>query len=130
MRMHPSKARIARAVRGAVINAADAHPNWHLDPRLASSIAKRAAGTLTAEWPDVLAARLARRQERRSGVGSNPPSRRGASLQCGRRSPLKAVWQRLSRMVGEAKRAGEDCRAAALIDALRVVAKAQSRAAE
>lgn len=51
------QARVLRMIEGAVKNALDAHPDYATMPRdkLARSIAKRAAGTLTAAWPDVLA---------------------------------------------------------------------------
>lgn len=44
-----------RIVAGAVINAAHGHPEVQIGPQFARSVAKRAAGTLTAQWPDVLA---------------------------------------------------------------------------
>lgn len=56
-RATPSQARILRAVEGAVKNATDAHPELQISPRHRRSIAKRAAGTLTAQWPAVLAAK-------------------------------------------------------------------------
>lgn len=58
--MNPHKSlghqKLFNAITGAVINAADAHPKWNLTRNMANSIAKRAAGTLTADWPEVLAA--------------------------------------------------------------------------
>lgn len=56
-RATPSQKRIMRAVSGAVKNALDAHPGCVVPKWLANSVAKRAAGTLTAGWPEVLAAR-------------------------------------------------------------------------
>lgn len=53
-RATPSQARILKIVEGAVLNASDAH-KVPRDTWLARSIAKRAAGTLTAQWPEVLA---------------------------------------------------------------------------
>lgn len=43
--------RALRIVAGAVMNAAHAHPQYGIDEKIARSIAKRAVGTLTAEWP-------------------------------------------------------------------------------
>ena len=120
----PSQNRIMRAVRGAVKNASDAHPNWRLDRRFVNSVAKRAAGTLTAEWPEVLAARLARRQERRNDELDRALRRRDG-FKVPTRSPLKLLWKRLSNEVGEAKRAGRIARAAVLIDVLRIIAEMQ-----
>lgn len=40
-----------RIVAGAVMNTAHAHPEYGIDEKFARSVAKRAVGTLTAEWP-------------------------------------------------------------------------------
>lgn len=56
-RATPSQARILRAVEGAVKNTTDAHPELRIGPQHRRSIAKRAAGTLSAQWLEVLAAR-------------------------------------------------------------------------
>ena len=54
-RATPSQTKILRIVEGAVHNATDAH-KMDRNEFMARSIAKRAAGTLTAQWPEVLAA--------------------------------------------------------------------------
>jgi hypothetical protein len=55
-RATPSQVKILRIVAGAVINEADAHGRPR-DQRMARSIAKRATGSLSAQWPEILAAR-------------------------------------------------------------------------
>ena len=146
-RATPSQARILRAVEGAVKNAADAHPEWEFNSYIARSIAKRAAGTLTAQWPDVLAARSvpSDSDEEESCVSSRPASSltwckqagkgtsevskrsgRGAS-QAIRRSPLPSLWKHLSIMCGQAKYAGQNERAETLIKVLRLVASMQEK---
>lgn len=133
-RANPSQARIMRAVEGAVRNAAHSHPGWRFDHRFAKSVAKRAAGTLTAEWPDVLAARLARRQAKRlsqlsQGTASGESvirapqraPRRGFHLT--EAAPLKSLWRKLSRMAGASKH--EPARLAAIVEILRLVAALQ-----
>lgn len=45
-----------RIVEGAIENAIHAHPDWAIDPRFVHSISKRAVGTATAVWPELLAA--------------------------------------------------------------------------
>src|SRR5580693_7620146 len=60
-RATPSQLRMLRAIAGAVDNAAHAH-KMELPNHFARSVAKRATGTLTAQWPDVLAAKAKRRQ--------------------------------------------------------------------
>ena len=119
-----------KAVGGAIKNAADAHPDWRIDRRFIYSASKRAAGTLTAEWPEVLAARLARRQERnpRRSVIRGP--RRGDVSGLQRRSPLKTVWKMLAAEAGKAKQAGDVDRLAEIVGALRLIAEFQRREAE
>lgn len=131
---HPSQARIVKAVRGAVYNAAHAHPEWRFDPRFAQSVAKRAAGTLTAEWPEVLAARLARRQQRNTELRDLDRSSRGRlshRLQALQGQPplhsLKLLWRSISAHVGPAKKAGQTERAETLIEVLRMIAEMQKR---
>lgn len=73
---------IFRVVRGACENAANAHPEWRMDPRLHRSVAKRATGTLTALQREVLAALKASSGEPRlkcvcgaaESAGSFPPA--------------------------------------------------------
>lgn len=60
-RATPAQGAILRIIEGATKNAADAHPEIKVSARHRRSIAKRAAGTLSAQWPEVLAA------NRRSG---------------------------------------------------------------
>jgi hypothetical protein len=47
--------RMLRIVSGAVLNAAHAHPEVVVDKRFARSVSKRAVGTLSAQFADVLA---------------------------------------------------------------------------
>src|SRR5260370_35193289 len=93
-RASPAQRRILRVVEGAVLNAADAHGRPR-DRYIARSIAKRAAGTLTASWPEVLAARsLLPSDKARGSVLTCPACDRPAPL-CKRsvllqRLPLRA----------------------------------------
>jgi len=94
-----------KVIAGAVINVCD-HHGLQRDRKFARSVAKRAVGTLTASWPDVLAAKETRRRHNGSGEivrspdlgGSHPvrrPSRRGPSQRL-RRSPLCKAWMKVS----------------------------------
>lgn len=138
---------IMKVVQGAVKNVADHHPEYHLTERMARSIAKRAAGTLTA--PDkakkrgpVLAAQSPSESQSShllegdggpSQVGqaaSGEPSHRvmagatgGGRLISRRRSPLQLIHIDLGLMAGWARKAGHATRAAAFEDALRIVAR-------
>lgn len=129
-RATPSQRRILRAVEGAVKNAADAHPEMLLTPRFARSVAKRAAGTLTAQWPDVLAAQSERSvsaAETPAGSGGARTSqvlrgsKRGSQKLYSLRSPLRGLWKQFSIEVGEAKKAGQTERAETLIHVLKSI---------
>lgn len=124
-RATPAQAKILRIVEGAVLNTADAHGVTR-DTWMARSIAKRAAGTLTAQWPEVLAvnsrlpargtvltyggcracerrellALLRERRERTKGVRGLTERRASQLL---RRPPLLVLWQRVSREMWKLK---------------------------
>lgn len=134
-RASPGQIRLLRIVSGAVRNARDAHPDWPFDDRFETSIAKRAAGTLSAQLADVLAT------VHRSSYSPDPESeqdpanrkvdpqtyRRRASRAL-RRAPSPAeVLNRVNRKIGllieNARRAGNGAACDALIDAARVVSK-------
>ena len=67
-RATPSQARLLRIVEGSVLNTFDAK-GVPRDTWLARSIAKRAAGTLTAQMPEVLSANTRLTEGRRHTVG-------------------------------------------------------------
>lgn len=54
-RANPLQKRLLRIVEGAVKNTFDAHPEVEDKSRFARSVAKRAVGTLTAQFGEVLA---------------------------------------------------------------------------
>lgn len=130
-RATPSQRQIMRMVEGAVRNVAHVHPAWNLPATAARSIAKRAAGTLTAQWPDVLAAKSSTPSDRAGQdryVSSRPlpahlakRSERGP-LHRSKRSPLYLLRRQLGIMAGEARRAEKTERFDALADALRTLA--------
>lgn len=132
-RATPRQCVVFRMIRGAVWNAADCHPNWEIDRRYAASIAKRAAGTLTAGWPEVLAAPLVPSEEAGDGFAA-PVSRRGRSMSMKRSAgegptnsygPSHRRTQRLlGAMASQARKAGMVEREKALTDALRLLASA------
>lgn len=135
---------VLRMVEGAVRDAAHCH-KVTLPERLARSIAKRAAGTLTAGWRDVLAAKLtpsAREPDfSLSGSGSGARSQSvmgvrsrrslmrvgdrdgGTASDYERRSPYFRVKKQLGIKAGQAKRANRPELYAAIIEALRAIAK-------
>jgi hypothetical protein len=141
-RATPRQAVVLRMIEGAVRNAAHAHPNQPLDDRMARSIAKRAAGTLTAQWAAVLAAPRARSEgesengknrtaagaiqlRNRSGRvgptsgGSGP--RDASELQW--RVPLHLLHKSIASQCGAAKHAGNVERLVALVDVLRLIGR-------
>lgn len=120
-----AQAKILRIVEGAVLNTWDAK-GLGRDPWIARSIAKRAAGTLSAQWPEVLAAstrlpangaasgykcracerrellaRLRERRERLGGRGLGRTERRLSDLI--RRPPLLVLWERIKRQMRRLK---------------------------
>lgn len=141
-RATPRQAVVLRMVEGAVRNAAHAHPGRTFDDEhMARSIAKRAAGTLIAGWPSVLAASQVRSEgsggqlESRSATRSRVPlrsipgavggtfshDRRGAS-QLTWRAPVRLLHRAIGNECGHAKKAGDTERHAALVDVLRLIA--------
>ena len=140
-RASPQQRRILRIVEGAVKNALDAHPDQMVRPNFARSVAKRAAGTLTAAWPEVLAAVIepsdGGADSHRIGTPGNGSqvsegqdgtpalSRRRRSAHAERRSAvaaLKALRWDIGVLTMVAKRAGYlDERTEALEDTLRLV---------
>jgi hypothetical protein len=149
-RASASQARILRIVEGAVLNAADAH-DLPRDERLARSIAKRATGTLTAQWPDVLAAntrppksgpsadskcracerrraviRLRVRRERPkllngADAATLQTAAQGAASQFNRRRPLLELWQRVKREMWSVSRSGDRAKYDAYVHLLRMI---------
>lgn len=129
-RATPSQQRILRAVEGAIKNASDAHPALQISPHHRRSIAKRAAGTLTAQWPEVLAA--VRPLSESGGEPSPVTGRRRRSSHCvksaGReasevrgRFPLRRLIAEIARPIRDLKLRGQTERAEAMIDVLRTI---------
>lgn len=144
-RATPSQARILRIVEGAIRDAQHIHADIVVSERHCRSIAKRAAGTLSSQWGDVLAETRAAnrgRPERTPGQVNNrrpgsegqavfptegtatPDQRRArrGRLRLQRRSPLSKIAKALGDQIGHAQRAGQDEDAKALITAVRIIA--------
>lgn len=125
--------KIYRAVAGAVINTAHGHPRWHISVTMANSIAKRATGTLTAEWPEVLAAHKPSESASESSASREhwPPVYRygpvtvtGRGSQASHGSPFsRKLIKHLSKEAGIARREGKQERLEALIETLRFIDK-------
>lgn len=124
---------VHRIVAGAVRNAADGHPDWNLTRAMAQSIAKRAAGTLTAHLRETLAAPPSAGQtgEANTPTGKHAAQRTGQRARGApphqRRSLLRLLRGRLGFMAGEARRAGQVERAQALVEVLRFIADQQKQ---
>jgi len=133
-RAGPSQRRILRIVEGAVKNACDAHGFRGAPHNFARSVAKRAAGTLSAQWPEVLAAEMPSDRAKAENLRPASPSfanpakraKRGAAQLSSRTPPstFKKLYTRLGIMAGMARKSGNQERADAIADALRVVAAA------
>lgn len=115
-RANPAQVKILRIIEGAVLNTADAH-GLKRDNSLARSIAKRAAGTLSSQWPEVLAAKSTPSEmgavrvsncgaheagtnlgevQPRSGASQSQRGPRRVASQIRRRHPLTVLWGKLS----------------------------------
>lgn len=124
----PSQKMVLRIVEGAVKNASDAHPEIEISPQHRRSIAKRAAGTLTAQWPDVLAARepsesdgvLSGSKTHRRSSQLVPATGREASHDH-QRFPLRRLISMISRPIRGLKESGQDERAEAFVDVLKMI---------
>jgi hypothetical protein len=122
-----------RAIAGAVLNAAHAH-QIEMPKTFARSVAKRATGTLTAQWPEVLAATASRRQDSsRDRLTSR--ELRGSDLRKGRskgdrlgllrRSPIRFVWDYYAAGMWKVRREGTPEQYAAHVRILQLLDLAQ-----
>lgn len=131
-RATPAQAKLFRMIEGACVNAAHAHPQWEIDRRFAPSIAKRAAGTIVAGWPDVLAASAVSMagadtlltEPAACGCQGTNTHKWGAS-HCQRRAPLPLLFQQIGKLAQTANRSGQTERHQALVDALRLIGAAR-----
>lgn len=141
-RATPAQARMMRVIVGAVLNTADAHGEPR-DEWLARSIAKRAAGTLSAQWPEVLAAstrpsatgaarfdrcracerraELARRCVRQQRAHTTSAAAGRGSSQASRRPPLVELWNRLKRDMWAIRQSGDAARLEATVGLLKMI---------
>jgi len=129
----PPQHRVLRIIAGAVKNAADAH-NVQVPKNFARSVAKRATGTLTAQWPDVLAAKTIRRQEASGSHFLDSHRRRsepvedhakGDRLRIIRRSPpIRKLWLKYASKMREIKNNGTREELEANVKVLRLLDQA------
>lgn len=125
--------RMLKIVAGAVMNAAHAHPGRQIDERFARSVSKRAVGTISAQWVELLAAPSAAP----SGAGrdklKNALRRKAQLRRLCKRGPAKGYnsWPPLAfavkRIAGEAGRARRDGnleRERAMVEMLRIIKRA------
>lgn len=136
-RATPAQAMLLRVVEGSIKNTCDAHQK-EFDPYFARSVAKRAAGTLSGCWPEVLAAKpsekigvathavhVARSARKAQLVMSSDGSkvangpRVGAGLNYMRLAPLRKLEKWMVRQMRDIKLSGNIERANAFIEVLR-----------
>lgn len=117
--------RMLAIVSGAVLNAASAHPDRAVDGIFARSVAKRAVGTLSAQWPEVLAAKPSGSGGPQSTKDRRKPTQVGlwAGGATGRnRSPISILVHRMGRMVGQMRGRGDPEASEAIIAAIKCLA--------
>lgn len=134
-RATPSQARILRIVEGAVKNAADAHHEIKISPQHRRSIAKRAAGTLSAQWPAVLAANMPSGSGEPAKVPSGHRQSSGFVMAAGRgevrtprRSPLGRLISVLTRDMRRVKAEESADYVRAMVDVLRIASSIRGQA--
>jgi hypothetical protein len=121
--------RMLRVIAGAVRNTAQAHPGQLPDDRFARGVAKRAVGTISAQWAELLAAkgesrepsgqqrdRLHSRRSRRHRLGGDG---RGVTDTIG---PFTRECRRLGRLIAPLRAAGDTEAVECLIVAIRALA--------
>ena len=123
-RATPRQSRVLRIIEGAAVNAFHAHPHAKFGPRLAKSIAKRATGTLTAQWPDVLAiphvaAGLSDNEHGTISIPGSHIAQESGHSESAR--SLRRLHGKLGDMAGNAKRGGDVQRHAVLVEVLRLI---------
>lgn len=134
---------VLRMIEGACLNAGHAHPEHKMSRPFARSIAKRAAGTLTSQWRDVLAASQMqsdadggegplRRPHAGSGLVLNRPRRHRRVGNDGMEAAgtieavpavLRRIHREISPWVNAARGSGDEDYASALIDVLKVIGR-------
>ena len=148
-RATPSQKRMLQIIEGAVHNAMDAH-SVPRDQRMARSIAKRAAGTLSSQWKEVLAvntkpsakgtvshlkcgacerrASCVKLKVRKERAAYNESMRQfGRGVPHGeRRSPLLTLWDRLKREMWQLRRT-DLIKFEARVELLRMIDKLQKQ---
>lgn len=139
-RATPSQRIMLRIVSGAVLNAAHHHPGQEINARFARSVAKRAVGTLTARWPDVLAARCGASSDGRlsqpclGGVQRGGllvrTSRKGSGDSGTRRSPYRKMWTEIAAQLYYIKRSGNTDRYNDFVDILKMIDAIEKSAKE
>lgn len=122
--------RMLRIVSGAVLSAAHHHPGHPINKKFARGVAKRAVGTISSQWGELLAATTTPSGAERSDGNS---FRSGAQLVKPRGGRIlatsgprlrRAIIREISGLIGPARRAGQTERADALIEVMRIIDRA------
>jgi hypothetical protein len=133
-RATPAQHRVLRAVEGAVRNAAHAHHRTDISTSFARSIAKRAAGTISAQMPELLAGALRSSDKAelaivtdlgRGALSSSKCVERGSAQVRLSRPPLRKFWEALQKQIKPLRLAGNDALADAYIEIMKAIAAAQ-----
>jgi hypothetical protein len=130
-RSTPSQAKVFRIIEGAIYDAINGHPNWIIDKRFIKSVSKRAVGTLTSQWPEVLATSHA--TEVKIKITQRPDWRAGErrrALSALRQLPepryMKAIRNMIGYEAGEARRVGNIEREKAFVEVLKLMDQQQN----
>ena len=127
-RASASQALILRIVEGACKNVCDIHPELEIPPKFRRSIAKRAAGTISAQWSELLARgrqpvsarallRVVMRRVRRSQISMAASGERIPMTPF----PAQRLIKEISRPLKELRAAGEFEKVEAYITVLKKI---------
>lgn len=122
------QSRMLKIISGAVMNAAHAHRMASIDERFARSASKRAVGTISAQWRELLAtpqasSRADVRDCNRVHNEAKHIKPRGGRRAGGADPRISRVIREVSRLIRPARDAGHQERAAALVEVMKIIAK-------
>jgi hypothetical protein len=131
LRASPWELRALRIVAGAVLNARDMHPGHPVDRKFARGVAKRAIGTLSSQWGDVLAASnrrpsVAERETRQDALRREAqcyqPRERGQAMLATRLPPVRLAIKAIAAEIGAARKSGQSTeKIEGMIECLRII---------
>jgi hypothetical protein len=126
LRANGPQMRMLKIISGAVLNTAHHHPGEPVDRKFARGVAKRATGTISSQWGELLAAPTPSGAKRiscsslRNGAQLLKPRGGRTILQSDPRL-FRDIIREISVLIGPARASGDIARTEALIECLRII---------